>query len=191
MGYQRTLDGKIDIFEMELSNERFLEVKESKVLVSLNQFYYRRPQLISISERIEIIESKLTNVNVIGFLIKLTPKFFETQTLADEIVPLQAALVKKFHLPVYVDMPQIAPSNKGNDDCLSLDPLWTRPNRGGLWKIHGWHPTRWVRRYSKAELNRLNRLARRYHPDFIIFGHSQREQQIKEFIEIQSMRSET
>ena len=57
-----------------------------------------------------------------------------------------------------------------------FDPLWFREQApvAGIWKIHGWHPERWVRLYPESDLRLLVKLARRHRPSAVILAHSQR-----------------
>jgi hypothetical protein len=64
------------------------------------------------------------------------------------------------------------------------DPAWLRKTdelRTRAWRIHGDHPTRWIRAYSTGALDLLARSAFRHKPERIIFSHSQRFLQAEEF----------
>lgn len=188
-GYERDLDGKIDFFELDLSDRGSNPPKRSGVIYSLNQFFYRHPNPIPLSERIEMIDAKASNAQTLAFSIRLTPRFFESHQLDRDVLPLLRALVYEFGLPVYIDLPQTAADLCKMEPTFSTDPLWTKPRQGGLWKIHGWHKVRWVRRYSKQQLEQLKKLTSRYQPHFLIFGHSQRAQQIQEFLNLSPSRA--
>ena len=56
-----------------------------------------------------------------------------------------------------------------------------RAPRGAYWKIHGWHPDRWIRRYGQEALARLALWMRKTQATHVCFAHSQRVEQLQEF----------
>lgn len=185
-GFHASLDGKIDLFEIDLFNEDLRKPRKSRVIVSLSQYFYRSPNKIPFEERLEIIESLLEDkVHLFGFSIKLTPKFFETQKLETQVLPLKRALQKKYKRPVYLDLPQFLPSRLNEKSKISLnaslDPMWEKPAKAKYWKVHGWHDTRWVRRYSQSDLTRLGKAYIKIKPEVLIFAHSLRVGQVLNF----------
>jgi len=52
------------------------------------------------------------------------------------------------------------------------------------WKIHGWHPTRWIRRYSREALQELWQLSVHAQATHVCLAHSQRVAQLTELKEI-------
>jgi hypothetical protein len=60
----------------------------------------------------------------------------------------------------------------------ALPPGEARP--GLYWKIHGWHPARWIRRYSEEALKELWYLARDSQATHVCLAHSQRVAQLGE-----------
>ena len=185
LGFEPTLDGKVDFFEIDFSSDGFDPVKKSKVLINLNQYFYRHPNPIPIDERIEMIESKVRLPQTLGFSIKLTPRFFETHEIEREVLPLKKRLENSLSLPVFIDLPKNSPHLSKSHSSFSIDPLWVKPSRGGYWKVHGWHDTRWVRKYSQEELSKLSKLTQRYEPQLLTFAHSQRREQFFEFLSLQ------
>jgi hypothetical protein len=52
------------------------------------------------------------------------------------------------------------------------------------WKIHGWHPARWIRRYSTEALQELWQLSVHTQATHVCLAHSQRVTQFKELKDI-------
>jgi hypothetical protein len=181
-GYEKTLDGKVDFFELDFQENHFSFVQSSEIMVTLNQFFYRNS--ISLSEKIDLIKSRVPISKVIGFSIRLIPSFFEKQKLEDQVFPLLEEIKSEFSTPAWIDLNQNVPNQLKIDQRFSTDPLWKQPVQGGLWKIHGWHEARWVRRYSTKDLLRLKKLAHQYEPSFVTFAHSQRATQVDEFLKL-------
>lgn len=79
---------------------------------------------------------------------------------------------------LYFDFGQAGPPEwMDANQCVS-DPLWFRGKAWSpYWRIHGWHPERWVRLYSKEDLRFLAQLASELKPRYVILGHSQRAKQ--------------
>ncbi len=65
---------------------------------------------------------------------------------------------------------------------LVRDPLWhslkTASNQASaVYKLHGWHPSRWIRYYGAEQLKQLARLCRRHPPAALLFAHSMRNEE--------------
>ncbi len=68
--------------------------------------------------------------------------------------------------------------------ALVFDPLWHSVPRGvrtPIFKLHGWHPSRWIRYYGQEQLTRLEKLCRRHEPRVVLFGHSMRNDEALRF----------
>jgi hypothetical protein len=59
-------------------------------------------------------------------------------------------------------------------------PQGARARDGRYWRIHGWHETRWVRRYAESQLLEALTSARRAGVGFLTLAHSQRAEQLVE-----------
>lgn len=52
-----------------------------------------------------------------------------------------------------------------------------KPTSSQFWRIHGWHPERWVRLYSQKQIEHLAKSIIDFRPKFVTLAHSQRYQQ--------------
>lgn len=52
-----------------------------------------------------------------------------------------------------------------------------KPTSSQFWRIHGWHPERWVRLYSQKQIEHLAKSIIDFRPRFVTLAHSQRHQQ--------------
>jgi hypothetical protein len=62
------------------------------------------------------------------------------------------------------------------------DPAWDSPFRASAvsyWKLHGWHPDRWIRRYGEAQLAAVAERIRKARPRHVCLAHSGRFEELK------------
>jgi hypothetical protein len=62
------------------------------------------------------------------------------------------------------------------------DPLWHPKSLWkdcSIYKLHGWHESRWVRYYGSQQLKLLMELCRKHKPEVLLLGHSKREEEIE------------
>lgn len=86
-------------------------------------------------------------------------------------------------IPIYFDFGKLGPPPWMDRTYCVSDPLWFEGEVwGDYWKIHGWHPDRWVRLYSRESLLNLKSWAARHEPRFVVLAHSQREAQLRELL---------
>jgi hypothetical protein len=114
--------------------------------------------------------------------LKLPPSFFDTDTLEDTIAPFIERWQKQSSLKIWVDLPANLPSTLEMQDIFGVDPFWHKPQSNRYWRVHGWHDTRWVRRYSDETLKTLAKNCVRHKPEVVVFAHSQRFAQSLEFL---------
>ena len=66
-----------------------------------------------------------------------------------------------------------------------VDPLWQplsgRTKHRGPFKLHGWHPSRWIRYYGREQLEVLATTCRRHEPTAVLFAHSMRNEEALTF----------
>jgi len=65
-------------------------------------------------------------------------------------------------------------------EAMALDQTLAHSN---YWRIHGWHPDRWVRLYGPSQIHDLAMSIKHYRPAFVTLAHSQREKQFFELCE--------
>jgi|GEM_PF-5781302 len=92
------------------------------------------------------------------------------------------SLIERINLvglcPIYFDFGRLVPPLWIDPRYCVSDPLWNAGIIwGDYWKIHGWHPERWIRIYPLTQLRRLYHLASDLAPKFVILAHSQRAEQ--------------
>ncbi len=83
----------------------------------------------------------------------------------------------------------LAPPNelsavKDSRPSVVIDPLWhsiTRGVRAPVFKLHGWHPSRWIRYYGQEQLLQLQKLCFRHEPRVVLFAHSMRNDEALRF----------
>lgn len=95
------------------------------------------------------------------------------------------ALIKRWKpegpCPLYFDFGRAEPLNWIDPSMIVSDPLWgTAPLRCDYWRIHGWHPERWVRLYSRGDLEELAKRAKRHRPRAVVLCHSMRVAQLNQ-----------
>lgn len=59
-----------------------------------------------------------------------------------------------------------------------------KPTSSQFWRIHGWHPERWVRLYSQKQIEHLAKSIIDFRPKFVTLAHSQRHQQWSELEQV-------
>jgi hypothetical protein len=65
-----------------------------------------------------------------------------------------------------------------------------KPTSSQFWRIHGWHPERWVRLYSQKQMEHLAKSIIDFRPKFVTLAHSQRHQQWSELEQVLAALSE-
>jgi hypothetical protein len=71
--------------------------------------------------------------------------------------------------------------------AVVIDPLWhsiSRTLRAPVFKLHGWHTSRWVRHYGPEQLLRLLKLCHRHEPRAVLFAHSMRNHESLSFLRL-------
>jgi len=126
----------------------------------------------------------------ISILLELAEAFVASSVLIrssrEELVAIEQSLSKPLSsIEVWVDCGRELPQTR----LLPVieDPLWHRistARSSGLFKLHGWHPARWVRYYGPERLQQLARLAAKHRPRVILFAHSMRNEEALRFQEL-------
>lgn len=66
------------------------------------------------------------------------------------------------------------------------DPLWHPPSflrKKSIFKVHGWHESRWIRYYGPLQLEKLRTVCKKMKPGILLFGHSKREEEAATFLQ--------
>ena len=110
-------------------------------------------------------------------------KFSLIQSVASDFEQRVRAIIDHWsslaRCPVYFEPSKSVLDVNLGHELFVKDPLWQRLERPApYWKIHGWHPERWVRRYSVEQLSELAAQASRFDPDFLVLAHSGRSEQM-------------
>ncbi len=124
--------------------------------------------------------------------VRVPPSLLRSECLRESLWRIHDEF-KRAGLPVpRIDLPPSHLRDGMAEFDLVGDPVWNpalEERRKAEWRIHGYHPTRWIRLYPAETLATLAREALRHRPARIIFAHSQRFTQAAEFAAILARRS--
>jgi hypothetical protein len=190
-GYHSDLDGVADFFEIDahdLDSQTLVHRRKAPSVLSANHFFFTHSDSEIFRDRIELLATRAEKIRSHFCLLKLPPRFFERNRLEDVLGSFQTVWKNHSDLDVVVDLPQESPRgilNRLEDrQEWSTDPLWQNPRKTKCWKVHGWHDARWIRLYAESDLVRLAKHSKKLKPEYLIFGHSQRVVQIKQFLDL-------
>lgn len=146
-------------------------------MVSIGHAFLREDRM---SELQEICDAR----RAAACILKLPPSYWLWENAETRLQRFQLDWQKKQPCPLTIDSGREEPSASVRKDFNWVaDPFWvpTRQySRSKVWRIHGWHEVRWVRRYSESQLLKLATAIRKWKPEFVILVHSQRVPQIEE-----------
>ena len=129
------------------------------------------------SERISIVEEIAEDFNAKLIFLRLTAGRFDPGEIQN--------WVKQSEKNVWVD--------QGREEVsrplarVIIDPLWqptARGTRNGIFKLHGWHPSRWIRYYGHDQLLALKKMVKKSQPRAVLFAHSMRNEEAIRFQEM-------
>lgn len=186
-GFNQDLVGIVDFFEIDAFDLEGLSSaisRSSKVVVSANHYYFSQQDPEIFRDRIEELAEKANRSSALFCLLKLPPSFFENHSLRNTIKAFLNCWIQFSAVDILIDLPQKIPNIEEEGFDFSRDPMWDKPKKVRCWKVHGWHAERWIRLYSSDSLKELKKNMIRYQPDFLIFGHSQRMQQVRSFLDL-------
>ena len=198
-GYSERLCGKVDCFEVDaqdpvLGSRSFRKKvlgSSTEIVLRFGQAFFNHNDPLVLKEKFEAVLETVPLVEPVGGLMSLPPKFWDRMTIRDHLAPWAQLWRSRFEIPLWIDPPAESPTRApelASDSRIAWagDPLWEPQvkRKAAFWKIHGWHDTRWVRKYSQESLLDLAREVGRHRPSFVIFGHSQREAQCLEFLNL-------
>ena len=183
-GYHEALRRKVDFFEVETSFESSSAKLSCSLHLTANHYFYRMKSEIPLKERVELLKEAHDRILPEQVSLKLTPSFFNLNTLESSIYPFQALWRKLSPTPLLIDLPSVIPRHLNTSPLLVTDPLWHCFKKSSHWKVHGWNDSRWVRRYPESDLQRLAKASIKQKPKTLVFGHSQRAEQVLEFLKI-------
>jgi hypothetical protein len=104
-----------------------------------------------------------------------------------------APLFSDKKITLWMDAGRELPSNdlieKSRELCIEwiADPFWHSKKfvkSSCIYKVHGWHPERWIRYYGKEQLEQLRTLCQKNDPKVLLFAHSMRNEEVTRFQEI-------
>ena len=184
-GFEPGLMDVADFFEIDAHDSDSLKTalrKKALISLSANHFYFTHSDAEVFQDRIELLSESANASGAFYCLLKLPPSFFERYTLEQKIAQFLKIWNRFSSVPVVIDLPRNVQkfSQKGYE--FANDPLWAPIKKSKCWKIHGWHDARWVRMYSEQDLVALKKKTAKFKPEYLIFGHSQRTIQIRQFL---------
>lgn len=168
---------------VEVSEDRVAELRRNQqFILKLSFWYLGARELAENQERESLLIEACQSLRPRAFTMSIPPSFVEKSSTIDRVHSIMERM-KLAHLgPLYFDFGKLSPPTWVEPLLCVGDPLWDRNSvTGEMWKIHGWHPSRWVRRYSVEELARLKKLAMRHQPKYVILAHSQRLEQAEKW----------
>ena len=154
--------------------------KISAAVVRFSHFYLSATDDAEHEERLEILFETCRRVGVSAATVSVPSALHAMPYLKMRMRALLSRANAE-NLAFFFDFGKnVRPMAIDREHCVS-DPLWFRGEAWSVyWRIHGWHPERWVRRYPAEDLDFLAKLARKTPPEFIILAHSERRAQWKE-----------
>lgn len=149
-------------------------------------------------ERVSLLLEHCERSRAAACVISVPPSLHSREGAPATLARLVARFKRDGSCPVYFDFGRAGPPRWADPALAVTDPLWPleQPSAcgsgpelfGRYWKIHGWHPDRWVRRYASEQLGRLIELARAHQPEFVILAHSSRVEQWRELASLLRLR---
>jgi hypothetical protein len=190
-GYHSDLEWIVDFFEVDaqdLDSQSTVHRRKVPAILSANHFFFTHSDPEVFRDRIELLAGSAEKIRARFCLLKLPPRFFERYRMDEVLGRFKEEWKCHTDLEFVVDLPQESPrsimNRLPNHHKWSIDPLWRTPRKSKCWKVHGWHDARWIRMYADSDLIRLAKCFQKLKPEFLIFGHSQRVVQIKQFLDL-------
>lgn len=146
-------------------------------VLRFSHWYLSALEVTEHEERIDNLIDQLQASPARAGLLSLTAKVLEAPCTPKRIRDLTVRC-RDLRRPFFFDPGQLGcPAWMDPKTCV-FDPMWFGdPPWSPYWKIHGWHPERWVRRYSESQLLKLIVQAKRHAPQFVMLAHPQRLEQ--------------
>jgi hypothetical protein len=182
-------DSSIPFYEIPLTRS-----PSAKVACSLSSHLWHSKTQDSavLWEQDSLLIEASRNLGAEACVINIPPALSKSEMIGERIQRLIERFKKTTDIPVYFDFGKSGLLEAVDSIDLSycvFDPLWERQwdtrwrRRAALspyWKVHGWHPERWVRMYPEEDLQKVLDLSDRFKSQFLIFGHSQRRMQYRQ-----------
>jgi hypothetical protein len=154
---------------------RALDSSQHRTILSVAAAYlFRNPE--ALSERMEVLGELAESFRSQAILIRTHANLASTSMSA-----------LRSSVPFWVDRGRDQSPALSSANALEvLDPLWhsiPRNARGRVFKLHGWHHSRWVRYYGEEQLRKLARSCRKHQPKVVLFAHSMRNEEALSFRE--------
>lgn len=150
---------------------------EHRIVISASSAYLFRSHDAQ-AERLEILSELSLTFRATAILLRISG-FVETPWSPP-------AGVRLWFDSERVEKPATAQRSATKAEAV-VDPLWHSPARlatARIYKVHGWHPTRWIRYYGALQLTQLARRCQRNAPEVVLFGHSMRNEEAINFREL-------
>jgi hypothetical protein len=154
------------------------------VTLTFGHYFLRGKDRSDLRERARFAVERCSEVAAEASFIIVPPSFAYEPRLNEMLAAFREEFARVEIAPPRVDLRFEVISESPLALERTGDPAWIRKAdelRKRAWRIHGDHPTRWIRAYSAGALDRLAKSAFRHQPERIIFGHSQRFIQAEEF----------
>ena len=149
-----------------------------KITIAAGFWYFMGEEESEKHERFNLLQEYCQTASALACVIKLPPSHLLNTETSSQVLRFQEKWKSKASCPLYFEPGREGPPTWADPTFCVSDPLWNPSHiQSDYWKIHGWHPERWVRLYPKSELILLARQAERLQPKFLILGHSQRRTQ--------------
>lgn len=169
----------VPLLEIQVDEPRS-RARSAELVLRFNHWSLAAKDLAEHHERVAILLEAARSCNTTTATLSV-PSSLQTNTELPSRVRSLTGRASAQGIDLYFDFGRSGPPTWAEPELCVADPLWFRDKPwSDFWKIHGWHPERWVRRYSPDDLDRLVRLADRHVPKFVILGHSQRGAQWEE-----------
>ncbi|MBU6375643.1 MAG: hypothetical protein KGQ59_06575 [Bdellovibrionales bacterium] len=148
-----------------------------------SSFLFSNPEITL--ERIAITEEVAESINAQFMILRLN----STRLTPENSLRWIAESEKEIWIDEGRNKLSTAPSQ------LVTDPLWYMPRAkariGGVFKLHGWHPSRWIRYYGTEQLLALKRVVTKARPRAVLFAHSMRNEEAYRFRELLNPSGDT
>jgi len=130
-----------------------------------------------LEESIEGLREWVECANATGILLASRPPRGASVGFVADPADARLRLERGLGCEILLDRTAAAPLLPG----FIPDPAWDSPfraSRASYWKLHGWHPDRWVRRYGEAQLAAVSEKILKARPNHVCLAHSGRFEEL-------------
>ena len=149
-----------------------------KISVTAGFWYLTGTEAAERHERLGLLRDLCKVSDVLACVVRLPPANRLDSEVAKSILCFQDDWGLDSPCPLYFEPGMLGPPSWLDPASCVVDPLWNPQDlRSDYWKVHGWHPERWVRTYPESALVSLAKQAKQLSPRFVLLAHSQRKSQ--------------